>query len=103
MAKSILIAHECPLLREGLKHIIDQTNTYDLVACANAEEALSLSKGAKIDLVVTSFAIPKMGALELISRISAYSRPTKILVCANEVSLLVVEKCIQVIIIMQIN
>lgn len=95
MNPNILIAHECSLVKEGIAHILESLGQYNLQCCDNAEDAISLVKTRDIDLLITSFGLPKMGAIELINRISAYSRATRILVCANEGSLLVVEKCIQ--------
>lgn len=95
MKANILIAHECSLIKEGVTHILESIGQYNIFACNNAEDAISLVRARNVDLLITSFAIPKMGAIELVNRISAYSRGTRILVCANEASLLVVEKCIQ--------
>lgn len=95
MTPNILIAHECSLVKEGIAHILESIGQYSLQCCDNAEDAISLVKSRGIDLLITSFGLPRMGAIELINRITAYSRATRILVCANEGSLLVVEKCIQ--------
>lgn len=95
MNPNILIAHECSLVKEGIVHILESIGQYSLQCCNKAEDAISQVKTRDIDLLITSFGLPKMGAIELINRISAYSRATRILICANEGPLLVVEKCIQ--------
>ena len=95
MANMVVVAHENPLLRIGLSYIIEQTQSYKVKSCATAEQALSLCKENKVSVLLTSFSIPNMEALELISRLNVYSGHTNILVCAAESSGLIAEKCIQ--------
>lgn len=75
--------------------MLEESNKYHVLTCDNAEDVINSVKLGQVDLLITSFVIPEMGAIELISRLASYSKHTKVIVCSSESSLLIVEKCIQ--------
>jgi len=77
----ILIVDDHPLVRSGLKLLIDCEP--DLAVCgeaANANEAMRLLESQKPDLLIVDLSLKESSGLELIKRIKARSPEAKMLV-----------------------
>jgi DNA-binding NarL/FixJ family response regulator len=95
MKKTVIIAHENPIMRSGFSSLLQQLIEFESVECATAESVLAACRLNEPTLVVTSFTIPNMGALQLTTRLKALSDKIRIIVCAAESSGYIAEKSIQ--------
>lgn len=94
MPESIVIAHENPIMRSGFIYLLNQINRLDTIECATAEDALVACKTSSPAMVITSFTIPSMGALQLTKRLIAACPELRIIVSAPEASGFIAEKAI---------
>lgn len=95
MTTTVIIAHENPIMRSGFSYLLQQLHKFECVECATAESALAACRTKTPILVIASFTIPNMGALQLTKRIKALSQNTGIIVSAEESSGYIAEKSIQ--------
>ena len=64
--KTILIVDDHPLIREGLKAIIENQNGYEVVGEAgNGYEALQMTKKLKPDLILVDISLPDQSGIQL--------------------------------------
>jgi YesN/AraC family two-component response regulator len=66
--KSILIADDDKLLRDGLAKVLTARG-YKVEQAANGEEAFSIAESKKPDLLITDILMPKVSGLELVEKI----------------------------------
>jgi two-component system invasion response regulator UvrY len=95
MKKTVIIAHENPIMRSEFSSLLQQLSEFESLECATAESVLAACRGKTPTLIVTSFTIPNMGALQLTTRLRALSSNIRIIVCAAESSGYIAEKSIQ--------
>ncbi|MFT4886706.1 MAG: DNA-binding NarL/FixJ family response regulator [Pseudohongiellaceae bacterium] len=95
MKKTVIIAHENPIMRSGFSSLLKQFIEFESVECATAESVLVACKVKIPTLILTSFTIPNMGALQLTTRLKALSKKLRIIVCAAESSGYIAEKSIR--------
>lgn len=95
MIETVLIAHENPIMRSGFSYLLQQLHRFECVECATAESVLAVCRTSIPTLIITSFTIPDMGALQLTKRLKAMSASIEIIVCAEESSGYIAEKSIQ--------
>ncbi|MGO4937868.1 response regulator transcription factor [Fundicoccus sp. Sow4_H7] len=67
----VLIVDDEPVVREGMKQIIDWQNLgFDLIGtAANGNEALQMMKSQEVDIVITDIRMPEIDGIELIKLI----------------------------------
>lgn len=94
MSESIVIAHENPIMRSGFIYLLNQLHKSNTIECATAEAALNACKISSPAMLITSFTVPNMGALQLTKRLIALSPKLKIIVAAPETSGFIAEKSI---------
>jgi len=75
----ILIVDDEERLRKGLARSLAHENRRTLTA-ASGEEALSLLKGRKIDLVITDLVMPGMDGMTLVGNIRSTAPSTRIII-----------------------
>ena len=79
--KTILIVDDHPLIREGLKSIIDTVTVYEVVGQAGkARDAIQMVKKLKPDLVLLDLGLPDKSGLELSREIRKISPSTRIMI-----------------------
>jgi len=79
--KTILIVDDHPLVREGLKVVIQRSPKFEVVGEAGtAREGLQMAEGLKPDLVLLDISLPDESGLELARRIRTALPDTRILV-----------------------
>jgi len=79
--KTILIVDDHPLIREGLKSIIDTVTVYEVVGQAGkARDAIQMVRKLKPDLVLLDLGLPDKNGIELSSEIRNCSPTTRILI-----------------------
>jgi DNA-binding NarL/FixJ family response regulator len=78
----------------GFAALVDKLEIFDLLQCDTTEATLQASKVRGTALLVCSFSLPSMGALQLIKRVKAISSDISIIVCGADDSGYIAEKCI---------
>jgi YesN/AraC family two-component response regulator len=80
----ILLADDDWVVRAGLHALLDrQANLHVVGEAANGEDAVDLARNLKPDVVLMDLAMPGIGGLEAVRRISALHLDTKILVLSG--------------------
>jgi DNA-binding NarL/FixJ family response regulator len=95
MKKTVIIAHENPIMRSGFSSLLQQLLEFENIECTTAESVLAACKVKISALIITSFTIPNMAVLQLTMRLKALSKNIQIIVCAAESSGYISEKYIQ--------
>lgn len=80
MAKiKIIIADDHPMLRQGIKQILELENDFDVVALAsNGEEAVRLVKQYKPDIVLMDINMPDVNGIEALQSLKTQEIPSKV-------------------------
>ncbi len=79
--KTILIVDDHPLIREGLKSILDTVTVYEVVGQAGkARDAIQMVKKLKPDLVLLDMVLPDKSGIEVSREIRSISPPTRIMI-----------------------
>jgi DNA-binding NarL/FixJ family response regulator len=79
--KTIVIVDDHPLVREGLKSILQPAAVYEVVGQAgNARDAIRMIKNLKPDLVLLDMVLPDKSGIELSREIRSISPPTRIII-----------------------
>ena len=79
--KTILIVDDHPLVREGLKSILQRAAEYEVAGeVGNARDAIQMVRSLKPDLVLLDLGLPDKSGLELSREIRNISPPTSILI-----------------------
>jgi DNA-binding NarL/FixJ family response regulator len=92
----VMIVDDHPLVRKGLSALI--TDEADLEVCGqaeSAEEALSMLKECKPDLMVIDISLPGINGVDLIKRIRARDRNVRLLVSSMHDESLFAERCLR--------
>ena len=78
---TIILADDHPLLRMGLREIIQQHAGFRIVAEAgNGERALELIEGLRPAIAVLDIDMPKLSGLEIVKHVLAHKIPTEIII-----------------------
>ncbi|MGK9527539.1 response regulator transcription factor, partial [Salmonella enterica subsp. enterica] len=78
-----LIVDDHPFIRATVKYLLRQEGFEKIFEAANGADALQIAREERPDLVILDLAMPKLGGLEVISRIKALGLPCKILVLTS--------------------
>jgi len=77
----ILLADDHPIVREGLRALLETQSDFDVIAeCANGEEALRLSSALRPDMLLLDLEMPVLDGVETIRRLRQTSHVPRIIV-----------------------
>lgn len=77
----ILLVDDHPIVREGLRALLETQNDFDVVAeCANGEEALRLTATLRPDMLLLDLEMPVLDGVETIRRLRQSSHAPRIIV-----------------------
>jgi DNA-binding NarL/FixJ family response regulator len=81
MATRIVIADDHDIIRAGIKSVLAPHGEYEVCAEAqNGDEALERVEEFKPDILLLDISMPKIGGLDIISRVKRVSPQTKIII-----------------------
>lgn len=81
MKHNVLIVDDHFVVREGLKLIIETSDSFQIIGeAANGEEALSFIEKKKPDVILMDLNMPKMSGLETIEALNKKQNHTPIIV-----------------------
>jgi DNA-binding NtrC family response regulator len=66
--KRILVVDDEELIRDTLKHLLEDTKLYSVQTAQDGETAISLLKQQSFDLLITDYNMPEMNGYELFKR-----------------------------------
>ncbi len=80
MAKiKIIIADDHPMIRQGIKQILELENDFDVVALAcNGDEAVKLVKQHKPDVILMDINMPDTNGIEALQKLKEEEIPAKV-------------------------
>ncbi len=90
-----LIVDDHPFIRATVKHLLKQENFDEIFEAGNGADALQLAREKRPDLIILDLAMPKLGGLEVISRIKALGLPCKILVLTSYLAVFFSTRCMR--------
>ncbi|MBO3276579.1 response regulator [Pseudomonas schmalbachii] len=91
----ILIVDDHPVIRMAMRVLLEKENHAIVGETDNGVDALSLAKELIPELVILDIGIPKLDGLEVISRLSAFDLPMKVLVLTGQSASLFAMRCMQ--------
>jgi len=81
MATKIAIVDDHSIIRAGIKSVLAAHPEYEICAeAANGEEALKLAEECKPDILLLDISMPKLGGLDIISRLKRSSPQTRVII-----------------------
>lgn len=77
----VMLVDDHSLVREGVRHVLDGTPEFEVVAEAgDGEAAVRLAPGSRPDLVVLDLSLPGAGGLEVTTRLRAVLPTVRVLI-----------------------
>jgi len=90
-----LIVDDHPFIRATVKYLLKQEGFDEIYEAGNGADAMQLARERRPDLIILDLAMPKLGGLEVISRIKALELPCKILVLPSYLAVLISTRCMR--------
>lgn len=91
----VLIVDDHPVIRMAMRVLLEKEGHVIVGETDNGVDALTLVKDLVPELVVLDIGIPRLDGLEVISRISAFDLPLKILVLTGQSAWLFAMRCMK--------
>src|SRR5437867_1564514 len=77
----ILLVDDHPIVREGLRALLETQSDFDVIAeCANGEEALRLNATLHPDMLLLDLEMPVLDGVETMRRLHQSSPPPRVIV-----------------------
>ncbi|AIB36024.1 MULTISPECIES: response regulator transcription factor [Pseudomonas] len=90
-----LIVDDHPFIRATVKYLLKQEGFDEIYEAGNGADAMQLARERRPDLIILDLAMPKLGGLEVISRIKALELPCKILVLTSYLAVFFSTRCMR--------
>lgn len=90
-----LIVDDHPFIRATVKFLLKQEGFTEIDEAGNGADAVQKAREGRPDLVILDLAMPKLGGLEVISRIKALGLPCKILVLTSYLAVFFSTRCMR--------
>lgn len=95
MSNKALIVDDHPFIRATVKYLLKQEGFDVIFEAGNGADALQIAREERPDIVILDLAMPKLGGLEVISRIKALELPCKILVLTSYLAVFFSTRCMR--------
>ena len=93
---SVLVVDRYPLVREGLKRVIDAEPDFSVCGeTGSARQARTLARATRPHIVTLDFALQDGSGMELIRRLTSEDAELKVLVCSMQDELLFAERAVR--------
>ncbi|AVE03113.1 response regulator [Pseudomonas sp. R11F] len=90
-----LIAEDHPFIRATVRHLLKLEGFDEIYEAGNGADAMQLAREKCPSLIIMDLAMPKMGGLEVISRIKSLGLPCKILVLTSYLAVFFSTRCMR--------
>lgn len=90
-----LIVDDHPFIRATVRHLLKQEGFSDIDEASNGADAVQKAREGRPDLIILDLAIPKLGGLEVISRVKALGLPCKMLVLTGAYAEFFAARCMR--------
>lgn len=90
-----LIVDDHPFIRATVKFLLKQEGFDEIFEAGNGADAMQIAREKHPDLIILDLAMPKLGGLEVISRIKALELPCKILVLTSYLAVFFSTRCMR--------
>lgn len=90
-----LIVDDHPFIRATVKYLLKQEGFDKIYEAGNGADALQVAREKTPELIILDLAMPKLGGLEVISRIKALGLPCKILVLTSYLAVFFSTRCMR--------
>ena len=80
MKNTVVIADDHPIFRVGLRHILEQNDTYECMETENGAEAETLIIEHKPDIALLDIKMPVAGGLEVLKKTIKQSPDTRFVI-----------------------
>jgi DNA-binding NarL/FixJ family response regulator len=77
--RTIVIADDHPLMRKGLRQVVESMPGTDVIEAENGEEALSIIREQRPSLALLDIEMPKMTGFEVAKRVNEESLPVSVI------------------------
>lgn len=95
MSNKALVVDDHPFIRATVKHLLKQEGFDSIFEAGNGADALQIAREERPDIVILDLAMPRLGGLEVISRIKALELPCKILVLTSYLAMFFSTRCMR--------
>jgi DNA-binding NarL/FixJ family response regulator len=86
MPSKILVADDNPVVRTALRHLLQDSNSWEIVEAVNGQEAISTTVELRPDLVILDLVMPVMDGLTAAREISRILPEVPLLMCTMHTS-----------------
>ena len=90
-----LIVDDHPFIRATVKHLLQLEGFDEIFQAGDGADAMQLAREQRPELIILDLAMPKLGGLEVISRIKALGLPCKILVLTSYLAVFFSTRCMR--------
>ncbi|MGA9700821.1 response regulator [Pseudomonas sp.] len=95
MSNKALVVDDHPFIRATVKYLLKQEGFDSIFEAGNGADALQLARQECPDIIILDLAMPRLGGLEVISRIKALDLPCKILVLTSYLAVFFSTRCMR--------
>lgn len=95
MSNKALIVDDHPFIRATVKYLLKQEGFDKIYQAGNGADAMQIARETRPDLIILDLAMPKLGGLEVISRIKALELPCRILVLTSYLAVFFSTRCMR--------
>ena len=90
-----LIVDDHPFIRATVKYLLKVEGFDEIFQAGDGADAMQLAREQRPELIILDLAMPKLGGLEVISRIKALGLPCKILVLTSYLAVFFSTRCMR--------
>ncbi|MGR3889965.1 response regulator [Pseudomonas sp. 1152_12] len=90
-----LIVDDHPFIRQTVRFLLKQEGFTEIDEAGNGADAVQKAREGRPDLIILDLAIPKLGGLEVISRVKALGVPCKMLVLTASIPEFFSSRCMR--------
>ncbi|WP_248752061.1 response regulator transcription factor [Pseudomonas sp. MWU15-20650] len=90
-----LIGDDHPFIRATVEYLLRQEGFTDIYHAGDGADTMQLAREQRPDLIILDLAMPKLGGLEVISRIKSLGLPCKILVLTSYLAVFFSTRCMR--------